>query len=66
MQIVLNGENTMLDSNVTVLDLVKKYDLSPQKVAVELNLEIISRDEYEDYNLSEGDRVEIVEFVGGG
>lgn len=66
MQIVLNGEEVKVKANITVLDLVNQYELSPQKVAIELNLTIIDRDKYQDINLFEGDKVEIVEFVGGG
>ena len=66
MQIILNGENATLKSNITVLELIQEYNLSPQKVAIELNLTIINQENYSKIRLSSGDKVEIVEFVGGG
>ena len=67
MEIILNGQNTILKSNIdNIAKLVTYYDLSPQKVAIELNRKIISREEYSVTNLKSGDIVELVEFVGGG
>lgn len=67
MEIILNGQNTILKSNIdNIAKLVTYYDLSPQKVAIELNRKIISREEYSVTNLKSGDIIELVEFVGGG
>lgn len=66
MQIILNGEETILESDMTIADLIKKYQLSPQKVAIELNYAILPLEEYQNTRLSQGDKIEIVEFVGGG
>lgn len=66
MQILLNGETVTLDSSINILELIEQYQLSPQKVAVELNLSIVQREDYTSINLNNGDKVEIVEFVGGG
>ena len=67
MEITLNGKNTKLASHIDNLQaLVKYYDLSPQKVAIELNLEIVAREDYQTTLIAVGDKIEIVEFVGGG
>ncbi len=50
----------------TVLGLVESFGLKPQKIAVERNLEIVPRSAYGEVALAEGDRIEIVNFVGGG
>lgn len=66
MKVELNGKTTELDGIETVGDLVRSKDLKPQMVAVELNGEILPRDQYDQQKLSDGDRLEIVHFVGGG
>ena len=67
MEIILNGENTILKNNIdNIAKLVSYYDLSPQKVAIELNRQIIPREDYPLTHLKSGDIIELVEFVGGG
>ena len=66
MNIQLNGKEKEIDSECTVLQLLNQLDLHPQKVAVELNREIIKRDRYEQTPIHEGDEIEVVHFVGGG
>lgn len=64
--ILLNGERFQVNEGSTILDLLKKLELHPQGVAVEHNGHIVKKAEYEKTALNEGDRVEIVHFVGGG
>ena len=66
MRLVLNGEPHDLDGTPTVAALVETLGLDTRKVAVERNLEIVPRSLYLATALSEGDRVEIVHFIGGG
>jgi thiamine biosynthesis protein ThiS len=66
MRIELNGKTTELDGVRTVGELIRSRDLKPRLVAVEHNGEIVPRDEFERRELQDGDRVEIVHFVGGG
>ncbi|HZV82704.1 MAG TPA: sulfur carrier protein ThiS [Geobacteraceae bacterium] len=65
MQITINGEQRSLTQQ-TVLQLLQSLDIDPRRVAVELNLEILPKAEYETASLADGDRIEIVHFVGGG
>jgi thiazole synthase len=64
--LTLNGELRRFRIHATVADLVRDIGLDPAKVAVERNLEIVSRSTLEDVVLADGDRLEIVHFVGGG
>jgi len=65
MRLIINGEN--IDSNAgTVKELLDELKIVQGRVAVEVNLSIVKKDEYEGYRLKEGDKVEIVNFVGGG
>ena len=66
MQIMLNGETHGLEGSGTVDALLEKLGLDARKVAVELNLAIVPRSRYAQTQISEGDAVEIVRFIGGG
>jgi len=66
MEIVLNGENRTLAAVLTLQQLIQQIGLDERKVAVERNLEIVPRSTYGQTQLQNGDRIEIVEFVGGG
>ncbi|MDO8629610.1 MAG: sulfur carrier protein ThiS [Phycisphaerales bacterium] len=66
MRITLNGQLEALDSAATVADLLARLKLEPIRVAVEVNEDLVPRKSFEKTPLRDGDRVEIVTFVGGG
>ena len=66
MKLVLNGEAREVERVSTVAALVEALGLDLRKVAVERNLEIVPRSLYLATALGEGDRIEIVHFIGGG
>ena len=66
MQLTVNGENLALEGVADVAALVAALGLDSRKVAVERNLEIVPRSAYARTALADGDRIEIVQFVGGG
>ena len=66
MTIFLNGKETEVDESFTILDLVKQVKLPPELVACELNLKIIKRSDYSSVKISAGDRIEILQMIGGG
>ncbi|HXU07587.1 MAG TPA: sulfur carrier protein ThiS [Blastocatellia bacterium] len=66
MLIIVNGNETDLAGGSRVTDLIAKLGLSPERLAVEINRKVIRRASWDSTTLSEGDRVEIVHFVGGG
>ena len=65
MRIEVNGEHREIEAG-TILNLVETLGLNPKKVAVERNLEIVPRSLHGETALAEGDRIEIVQLVGGG
>ncbi len=65
MRLLINGEARDVDAS-TVAALVDELGLDRRKVAVERNLEIVSRSLHAGTRLTDGDRIEIVQFVGGG
>jgi thiamine biosynthesis protein ThiS len=62
----LNGEPHDIAGPVTISDLLAELKIDPRRVAVEHNLVIVKRDRYASVMVSDGDEVEIVNFVGGG
>ncbi len=65
VQIVVNGEERTVAA-MSVLAFLASLGIDPQRVAVELNLDILPKSDYATTELKEGDRLEIVHFVGGG
>lgn len=66
MQISVNGEMRSFQGVADVAALVAELGLDARKVAVERNLEIVPRSVYAATPLADGDRIEIVTFIGGG
>ncbi len=66
LQLTVNGEDRSLAAGSCVSDLVTELNLDGRKIAVERNLEIVPRSQYGETALENGDRIEIVAFVGGG
>ena len=66
IQVQVNGKEREVQSGLSVHELVESFDLNPLLIVVELNREILSRDQFKNIHVSEGDAVELVHFVGGG
>lgn len=66
MIIQVNGERREVSAPLTLADLVDHLKLAADRLAIELNQRVIRRVDWQQTVLSEGDRVEIVHFVGGG
>ena len=65
MRLIINGDNIDSDAG-TVKELLDELKIVSGRVAVEVNLSIIKKAEYESCRLKDGDRIEVVNFVGGG
>jgi sulfur carrier protein len=66
MQIIVNGEEQQVVQGLTATQLVEQMGLAGHRIAMEVNLEILPRSEYEGHIFRDGDRIEIVHAVGGG
>jgi thiamine biosynthesis protein ThiS len=64
--LTINGEEKTFSSDLTLAALIAQLGMKADRVAVELNRQIVSRVEWPATRLNEGDRLEIVHFVGGG
>ncbi|MFL6690867.1 MAG: sulfur carrier protein ThiS [Alphaproteobacteria bacterium] len=65
-RVTINGEERRFETAVSIDSLLDELGLEPAKIAVERNLEIVPRSQYRDTNVADGDRLEIVHFIGGG
>lgn len=66
MEILLNGESTTLPEKITALQLLEIAGLADNRVAMEVNCEIVPRSAYGTHCIQTGDKVEIVRAIGGG
>jgi thiamine biosynthesis protein ThiS len=66
VELTVNGDKRSVDDGATVADLVRLFDLTPERVAVEVNELLVRRADFSRTALHAGDRVEIVTLVGGG
>jgi len=66
LRVHVNGESRELPEELTLSELVGQLSLAPERLAVELNREVVRRAMWEATTLRDGDQVEIVHFVGGG
>jgi sulfur carrier protein len=66
IRLIVNGESRELKKEATLADLLEEMGTSSDRVAVELNLRVLDKQEYDRTILRDGDRLEIISFVGGG
>jgi len=66
VEVTINGNTRQVSSPLTLADLIQQLGMKSDRVAVELNREIVPRDHWPQTSLNNGDRLEIVHFVGGG
>jgi sulfur carrier protein len=66
MRVTLNGESRDLRDGLTVAELLDELGVRARRIAVEINLNLLGRDDYGQRALCDGDVVEVVQFVGGG
>lgn len=65
-KVLVNGKEKVIAEDTTIEKLLEGLNIKPQGIAVELNLEIVPKSRYVETILKDGDRIEIVQMVGGG
>ena len=65
-KIQLNGKKVKIQRSLSIKDLIKKYRLKENKIAIELNGTILPKDHYKNKKVKNKDKIEIVQFIGGG
>lgn len=66
MKLIINGESRELAQVADLLSLMDQLGMKADRVAIELNFDLIPRERWSQTPVAEGDRLEIVHFVGGG
>jgi thiamine biosynthesis protein ThiS len=66
MRLKINGEDREVDDGLTLTALLESLQIRPARVVVERNRDIVPRDLYNTTLINDGDKIEIVHFVGGG
>ena len=65
-KIQINGKKVAIKQNFSILEMLKKYKINRTKVAIELNGKILPQNQYNKKKLYNNDKIEIVQFIGGG
>jgi len=66
MNIIVNGQETECKENITLEELLNKLSLSGKVMAAAVNMEIVKQGEWNKYILKSDDKLELLDFVGGG
>ncbi len=66
MNVIINGEERSVEGTASLAELLANLELPERRIAVELNKKVVRRSDWASVEVSEGDRLEIVHFVGGG
>ncbi len=66
MKIVVNGKELDAKKDITVLELLKELKILDKTMAVAVNLKVVKKENWKDFVIKENDRVEFLNFVGGG
>ncbi len=66
MTIIINGEIKEFEENITLLEVLKALSLEGKVMAAAVNMEIVKQDNWNSYKLKNNDKLELLDFVGGG
>ena len=66
MTIIINGEAKEFSSELTLTQILSNLSLEGKVMAAAVNMEIVKQDSWDSYKLSDGDKLELLDFVGGG
>jgi sulfur carrier protein len=66
MTIIVNGQERTIEEGATLLELLKKLGLEGKVMAAAVNMEIVKQDKWGEHRLADSDKLELLDFVGGG
>jgi thiamine biosynthesis protein ThiS len=66
VKVFINGETKEISKQVNLLELLREFSLPSERIAIELNREVVRKKDWESILINDADKIEIVHFVGGG
>ncbi len=66
MRVLVNGETKEIPNEVNLSELLKNLSLPSERIAIELNKEVVRKRDWENVKVADADKIEIIHFVGGG
>jgi thiamine biosynthesis protein ThiS len=66
MKVLINGETKEISNQLNLSELLKHFSLPSERIAIELNKEVVRKKDWENIKIAEGDKLEVIHFVGGG
>ncbi len=66
MKVFINGEKRHIPNEVNLSELLKNLSLPSERIAIELNKEVVRKKDWENVRVADADKIEIIHFVGGG
>lgn len=66
MRLIINGEEKEFDSELTLVEVLRELGLVDKVMAAAVNMEIVKQKEWDSHKMSDGDKLELLDFVGGG
>ena len=66
MRVFINGETKEVEKKLNLTNLLKHFSLPDERIAIELNKEVVRKKDWETIKIKDADKIEIVHFVGGG
>lgn len=66
MKVLINGETKEISKELNLSELLEHFSLPQERIAIELNKEVVRKKDWENIRINEGDKLEVIHFVGGG
>ncbi|PHO10741.1 thiamine biosynthesis protein ThiS [Malaciobacter canalis] len=66
MILIINGEKKEFEENITLIEIMKSLQVEDKVMAAAVNMEIVKKDQWNSYTLNNEDKLELLQFVGGG
>jgi len=66
MDIIVNGENRSFENDINLKDIIKKLNIEDKVMAAAVNMEVIKKENWDNFIPQDGDKLELLQFVGGG
>jgi thiamine biosynthesis protein ThiS len=66
MKIIINGKSKEISGEVNISELLESFSLPKERIAIELNKQVVRRKDWENIKIADADQIEVIHFVGGG